>query len=211
MKSDNLEKPVRSVRKVLVNSLGSACKDAEFLTGKSINSLPEFFLAVKVAEYINSHFPSYCFSMEESLIELCEEVGVDYEDVDSLFRIDKNTRADLVLKSRKYNTVKHIVEFKRSLHSSTQIEKDALRLAWICASAPPKHRIETNYLVAISHSSPELFEKRTEKIKALVNDEVSSNISIRFEPVDLSEFRSTRKNNAGRVLHGGVWEFKYKH
>lgn len=200
---------MRSVRKVLAESLFSVCNDAENLTGKSVNSLPEFFLSVKVAEYINEHFSTFNFSMEDSLAGLCESVGIDYEDVDSEYRIEKNTRADLVLKSRKSNTVKHIVEFKRSIRS-TGIKKDVLRLAWICASAPAMHRIEKNYLVVISHGAPELFHKRTEEIRALANS-VSSSVVVRFEPVDLSEFKSTRSENKDRVLFGGVWEFKYKH
>ncbi len=45
---------MKSVRKVLgLAIIDSACI-AEDLTGKSINSLPEFFLAVKVAEYLHS-------------------------------------------------------------------------------------------------------------------------------------------------------------
>lgn len=200
---------MKSVRKVLAQSLACVSKDAEVLTGKSINSLPEFFLAVKVAEYVNTHFSTFTFSMEDSLSKLCDSVGIDCENIDREFRIEKNTRADLVLKDRKSHNVKHIVEFKRGLDPK-QIKKDALRLAWICANAPIMHRIEKNYLVAISHRSPDLFDKRTAQIQEWVS-KVSPSIVVRFEPVDLSEFKSTQPNAAGRVLFGGVWEFRYKY
>ena len=142
---------MKSVRKVLgLAIIDSACI-AEDLTGKSINSLPEFFLAVKVAEYLHSHFETFTFSLEESLSRICEEIGIEHNNASNEFRIDNRTRADLVLKHKKGNRIKHIVEFKRHLHAS-QIKKDALRLSWICTNAPAGHRTERNYLVAITPS-----------------------------------------------------------
>lgn len=200
---------MRSVRKVLGQALLEACRVADELTGKSINALPEYFLSVKTAEYVNEYFSTFIFSMEDSLLSLCEEIGIYYEEADPKFRINKNTRADLVLKDFKNNKIKHVVEFKRSLHNS-QIKKDALRLAWLCASAPIGHRVEKNYLVAVSTRNDEYFNNMTEKIKFWVEEEIK-NIKVTFESVDISDFQSTRENTVGSDLYGGVWEFKYQY
>lgn len=197
---------MRSVRKVLGKAVVNACQVAEDVTGKSINSLPEYFLAVKVAEYLNNHFSTFTFSMEEPLIDLCEEVGINHKNVGAEYRIDNNTRADLVLKNKKSSTIKHIVEFKRYLHVG-QLRKDALRLAWICANAPVGHRIERNFLVVVSHREQKAFQKINNDIEEWVS-EVSPILEVRYEPIDLSQFISTRPRGYGKKLSGGVWEVR---
>lgn len=198
---------MRSIRKVLASALENSCAVATELTGKSINALPEFFLAVKVAEFVNEHFSTFTFSIEERLFSICEEVGIDCELADPLYRIDKLTRADLVLKSKKSKKIKHVIEFKRHLNTS-QIRKDTLRLAWLCASAPLGHRLEKNFLVVISHRDSSLFDKRTLDIHNWVN-EVSPHIKVNFEAVDLTRFQSTHVKGLGRNLLGGIWELSY--
>lgn len=198
---------MRSIRKVLASGLESSCSVAQELTGKSVNALPEFFLAVKVAEYVKEHFTSFNFSLEDRMIDICNEVGIEYKSAPAEVRIDKLTRADLVLKSKKTNKIKHVVEFKRHI-SITQIKKDALRLAWLCASAPLGHRVEKNFLVVISHKAPSLFGKRTSDILSEVK-KISPNVTVKFEAVDLSHYQSTHAKGGGRNLYGGVWEFAY--
>lgn len=198
---------MRSIRKVLAAGLENSCAVASEITGKSINALPEFFLAVKVAEYVNEHFSTFSFSMEDRMIHICDEVGIDYRKADPEFRINELTRADLVLKSKKSNKIKHVIEFKRHLKAS-QIKKDALRLAWLCASAPLGHRLEKNFLVVVSQLEPKLFDKRSLDISSLV-EQISPNITVKFESVDLSQYASTRSSGVGKTLSGGVWEFCY--
>lgn len=204
---NNFEQSMRSIRKVLAEALKSSCESASILTGKSINALPEFFLAVKVAEYVNEHFSTFTFSMEDRMIHICNEVGIDYKKADSEFRINKLARADLVLKSKKSKKIKHVIEFKRNIKAS-QIRKDALRLAWLCASAPPGHKLEKNFLVVVSQLDPKVLDKRTFDISTLV-EEISPYITVKFESVDLSQYQSTRSKGQGKQLSGGVWEFSY--
>lgn len=141
------------------------------------------------------------------MIHICEEVGIDHRKAGSEFRINELTRADLVLKSKKSEKIKHVIEFKKNIKSA-QIKKDSLRLAWLCASAPLGHKLEKNFLVVVSQLEQTLLQKRTEEIATLVK-EISPYITVKFEPVDLSQFRSTRSKGQGKHLSGGVWEFSY--
>lgn len=200
---------MKSIRKVLGLSISEACMVANKLTGKSVNALPEYFMAVKVAEYINNHFSTFRFSMEDTLHSLCQEAGINCEKIDPKYRIEKKTRADLILRNKSNNKIKHIIEFKRHLHT-TQIKKDVIRLAWLCANAEAGHRMEKNFLVVITHREPDFFNKRNTDIISWVKD-VSPDIAVKFEPIDITAFSSSHPKGVGRSLFGGVWEFKYKY
>lgn len=199
---------MKSIRKVLAQALMEACKEAGKLTGKSINALPEYFLVVKSAEFINAQFKTFTFSMEEPLFGLCEAVGIDHGYVDKECRLAGSARADLVLKSKASGKNKHVVEFKRSLNIR-QIRKDAIRLAGLCAYAPSGHRMEKNFLVVVSVCGAEKFKERTTEIRSWIVDNFSG-VEVKFEPVDLGCYESTRRKSEGKALCGGVWEFAYK-
>ncbi|MBU0912048.1 MAG: hypothetical protein KKF22_05875 [Gammaproteobacteria bacterium] len=204
----NKEVNVKSIRKVLGQAISEACIVANELTGKSVNALPEYFMAVKVAEYVNNHFSTFRFSMEDTLHNLCKEADINCEQIASEYRIEKTTRADLILRNKSNNKIKHIIEFKRHLHT-TQLKKDVVRLAWLCANAKAGHRLEKNFLVAVTHRKSELFHKRNEQIISWVK-EVSPDIAVKFEFVN-TEFPSSHPKGLGKKLCGGVWEFKYKY
>jgi hypothetical protein len=169
-------------------------------------TLPEYFLSVKVAEYLHDHFKSFTFSMEDSIPQMAKEIEMDISGESDDFRL--NGKADLVLRSQRSKRLKHVVEFKRSL-GVTGIKKDALRLAWICANTPNGHRAEKNFLVAVTHKPESLFKTRTSNIEEWIKEEFDGNIKVNFEPVNLSPLKSTHKNGGGKELFGGVWEFNY--
>lgn len=200
---------MKSIRKVLALAVHDACDIANELTGESINALPEYFMSVKVAEFIHDHFSTFTFSMEDTLHNLCKEASINYEEIDPEYRIEKTTRVDLVLRSKSTRKIKHIIEFKRHLHT-TQIEKDIKRLAWLCVNSyADSGSMEKNFLVAITHRKAELFYKRHEDILFWAG-EISSDIDVKFEPVDLSNFVSSHPKGIGRNLFGGIWELKVK-
>lgn len=202
------EKSVRGMRKILGQALVEACKVAEEMTGESINALPEYFLVVKSAEFVNDRLKTFTFSMEDRLSALCDEIGIRPADVSRECRIDGAARADLVLRSRRSKKVKHVVEFKRGMHKG-QIEKDALRLAGLCAHAPAGHRMEKNFLVVVSSCGEKALENRGENI-ALWVEEKFPGVEVKFEPVKIGEHKSTRTKSEGKALRGGVWQFSYK-
>lgn len=188
------------------SALKSTSEDAFLITGRSINALPEYFLSVKIAEFLHGELKSFTFSMEDSIEELSNEIEMDISEAPEIFRT--KGKADLVLRSQKTKRLKHIIEFKKGLGISG-IKDDVLRLAWICVNSPQGHRAEKNFLVAVTHKPKSLFITRTENIKGWVENEFGNNIKITFEPVDLNGLTSTRKNGYGKELFGGIWEFKY--
>ncbi len=197
-----------SVRQQLVEGVLEAAKEAMTKTGCSVNDLPEYFMAVKVADHIFDTMQTYAFTMEDSFQALCEEVGI--EQLPEECR--GSGRADLVLRDRKSRNVKHVVEFKRSIKKA-ELKKDAIRLAALCQQAPSGYLVEKNFLVAVTHASAELASYRDDEISDWLRDVELENVTVKSFPVDLSNFKSTRMTRngelSGRKLVGRVWQFKY--
>ena len=199
---------IKSVRKALKEAIIESSKKAEQLTGESINSLPEYFLCLSVSEFIAAIFPTFSFSLEVPLVKLCDKLGMKYQEAPNEYRISRSTRADLLLTRKYRNYAKYLVEFKRTIHKPS-IKKDALRLAWICANAPAGHRIATNFLAVVTTRGRDCIYKRTIDIEDCLKNNFS-NIKVKFEPINLESFKSTRSESAGKELFGGIWEIKYQ-
>lgn len=204
----------KSIRKALAEALLVAARQADEQTNKSLNTLPEYFINMKIADAVFSRFPtSYKYSLEDSLISIFDELDIDSNSLVDLgpeFRLTGNARTDLVLRSKR-GKIRHLVEFKRSIQT-TQIKKDALRLAAICLKAPAEHRVEKNFLLAVSTYSPDVFMRRTDNIIGWLKEHGLDDISVQYQPVDLS-FHTSQKagRSRGRPLYGGVWQFEYKY
>lgn len=197
-----------SVRQQLVEGVKKAAEDAVAKTGCSVNDLPEYFMAVKVADHIFDTMQTYAFTMEDSFQTLCEEVGI--EELPEECR--GSGRADLVLRGLKTGHVRHVVEFKRSIKKA-EIKKDAIRLAKLCELAPERHRIEKNFLVAVTHASDDVATERELEIRAWLDEAKLQDVAIKAIEIDLSNYSSTRAKRdgelSGRSLVGRIWQFKY--
>lgn len=202
----------KSIRKALAESLEIAAKQAEERTIKKLNTLPEYFINMKIADAIFERFPtSYSYSLEDSLQSICQEIELKEDTLEKIepgFRLTGSTRADLVLRSKR-GKIRHLVEIKRGL-KGVHLEKDALRLAAICFHAPLKHRIEKNFLLAISTLKPEKFLERTTSIVSTLDSHELNGVSVHFEPIDLSFHTSGRKSSHKKPLFGGIWQFERK-
>lgn len=197
-----------SVRQQLVEGVKKAAEEAVAKTGCSVNDLPEYFMAVKVADHVFDTMQTYAFTMEDSFQTLCEEVGI--EQLPEECR--GSGRADLVLRSLKTGRVRHVVEFKRSIKKA-ELKKDAIRLAKLCQLAPEQHRIEKNFLVAVTHASDGVAADRELEIREWLDEADLADVAVKAIEIDLSEYLSTKmKRNgeqSGRELVGRVWQFKY--
>lgn len=210
---------MRSIRKVLAVALSESALEAFELTGKSINDLPEYFLSVKVAEKVYSHFKTFTFSMETTVKELIKEIGLEVETLRDDSRWSSPGKVDMVIRSAKSKRVKHLVEFKRHIGLEGLVA-DAQRLSEACILSPLGHRTETNYLVAVTHRDESLLNSRTEELQQAVDqlmDELGYEagiVKVTFEKGELGDedsepLFSTKKTRRGFPLYGGVWEFKY--
>ncbi|QYK04740.1 hypothetical protein [Shewanella zhangzhouensis] len=197
-----------SIRQQLVEGVKKAAREAVDKTGCSVNDLPEYFMAVKVADHVYETMQTYAFTMEDSFQSICDEVGI--EELPEECR--GNGRADLVLRSVKTRRVRHVVEFKRSIKKA-ELKKDAIRLAKLCQHAPSQHRIEKNFLVAVTHASDDLAIAREDEIKEWLADSQIDDVAVKAIEIDLSDHSSTRFKRtgeiSGRPLVGRLWQFKY--
>lgn len=201
-----MKEKARSIRKVLANTLVKCAEEAEEITGRSINDLPEYYLTVKSAEALHDHFHTFTFSMEDNVEDLMLEIGNTGEKID----IPRDSgKVDLIIRSAKRKKVKHLVEFKRGFKKEGHIA-DTLRLAAFCRYSPRGHKTEKNFMVMVVPVSHEQMRGRQQQIVDSVQAEFGSNIKVTPEFVDLSEFQSTRKNlSENKPLFGAVWELKY--
>ncbi|WP_198782753.1 hypothetical protein [Shewanella putrefaciens] len=194
-----------SIRNEILNGIEHACEQAEKLTGHSVNRLPEYFLSVKVMDYLHAAFESFTYSMEEHLDRICEDAGYDVSDVPEEYRISNLTRADLVIQSKKSFRDRHIIEFKRSV-SFKSLKKDVLRLAWMCAQAPDGHKLEKNFLAVVAHRDINHFDTRNGEIEALVTEHFPD-VKVKYSSNTLPEYKSTHPKKYGAPLCSAVWEF----
>ena len=61
----------RALRLVLAEAGAHAAIEAQEITGKSINDLPEYFLSVFIARHVHQHFKTFTFSMEDTVKAIC--------------------------------------------------------------------------------------------------------------------------------------------
>ena len=198
----------RSMRKLIAAKLPDIAETAEVLTSRSLNHQPEYFLALKTAEAIHAHFKSYRFSMEVQLKDICEDADIHMEAVPAQYRINGLKRADLVVRHSKNGRYRHVVEFKRS-GKQTSLMKDAKRLAWLCQNVQLGHKMEKNFLVAISTFGPNVLAKRTQAMAEMLEVNFPY-VILKDTYVDLEAFKSTSPKTQGKPLHAMVWEFHYK-
>lgn len=196
------------IHTVLQEGLERAAWDAEMMTGRSLNDLPEYYMAVKVAEHIAGSLTTYSFSLEDPIERLAAELGI--ENFPAEFRGGGN--ADLVLRSAKTGRLKHVVEFKRSI-STGEIKKDALRLAKLCMEAPAGHRAEKNFLVAVSHMRERLKMVRAKDIQDWLKEADMEAITVKTFQPDFAGYMSTRTSRRDtrevKPLIGMVWQFEF--
>ena len=200
------ETKVRSIRKALATALCQTAETAEYMTGRTINDLPEYFLSVKTAEFILEHFDSFTFSMEDTISELVK--AIDIPDGDK-YLTRKTGNVDLTLRNRKTHKIKHLVEFKRGFKEEHHL-KDIERLAEFCLCSPAGHKVETNFMVMVAPVTAEEMNKRSKQIEKYLSQSFNKLIGVVVEYIDLSHYLSTRATKREEhPLYGAVYELKY--
>jgi len=191
----------RALRLVLAQAAAKAAEEAFVITGRSINDLPEYFLSVFIARYIQQHYKSFTFSMEDSVSSICEDLSLDAR------RIERPGKVDIAIRSQKRGGVKHLIELKRAYGEKGHVA-DIERLADFCMLAPEGHSLSTNYMVLVTAATPYVSELREVYLREYVNHVYRGNISLKREQIKLSpSLKSTRKGKTEhKPLSGEVWE-----
>ena len=112
----------RALRLVLAEAGAHAAIEAQEMTGKSINDLPEYFLSVFIARHVHQHFKTFTFSMEDTVKSICAS-----EEIDEAL-ISRPGKVDIVVRSQRTGNIRHIIELKRSYNVEGHIA-DIVRLA----------------------------------------------------------------------------------
>ena len=146
--------------------------------------------------------------MEVNLRDICENAGIAIDQVPLEYRIEGSKRADLVISNSRTGRYQHVIEFKRG-SKGINLMKDAKRLAWLCQNADLGHKMEKNFLLAITAASRDVLERRSKAFGAMLDDEFPY-VSLKSEYIDLSTFKSTSPKTKGKPLQAMVWEFNYK-
>lgn len=199
----------RSLRKLIASRLPEIAAHAEDMTGISLDSQPEYFMSLKIAEAIHDHFKNYTFSVEAPLGDICRETGIDPSQAEKHFRVSGQGKADIAVRHSRRGKYRHIIECKRRVMNTNALLQDARRLAWLCTNVSCGHRVEKNFLVAITTISKKKLEERVDAISTMLHDEFDC-ISLKASYCDMDYLFSTRFPD--KSLRGVVCEiyFDYK-
>lgn len=194
----------RALRLVLAEAGAHAAIEAQEMTGKSINDLPEYFLSVFIARHVHQHFKTFTFSMEDTVKAICAS-----EEIDEAL-ISRPGKVDIVVRSQRTGNIRHIIELKRSYNIEGHIA-DIVRLAEFALAAPTGHPLERNFMVMMAAASESASDARWQRISELIKNQFNDKISLICTPILLEEgMLSTRKGRTNdKLLMGEVWEVKY--
>lgn len=132
----------------IMEALLAAHDDAQRLSRSSLHRMPEFFMAIRVADYFAVHFDNFGYRLEAQVKRTLEASDMQVDDIAELLRepdLRPDGRFDLVLHTGKRGRTAHILEFKRG-DAMRGLISDIRRLAKVSRHAE-RHSLKTNYLV----------------------------------------------------------------
>lgn len=148
MSSHPLRSSLNSRLIAIEQALLDAHQDAVIHSRSSLNRMPEYFMAVRVADYFARHFSNFGYRLEAQVKRTFKDGDLRDTDTEQL-RQDKELRPDgrfdLVLLAGKRGKPAHVLEFKHG-DKLEGVLLDIRRLAKVCELARSS-RLQTNYLV----------------------------------------------------------------
>ncbi|WIX33915.1 hypothetical protein QO259_04410 [Salinicola sp. JS01] len=139
----------------IMEALLAAHNDAQQLSRSSLHRMPEFFMAMRVADYFAEHFDNFGYRLEAQVKRTFEASDMQVDDITELLRepdLRPEGRFDLVLHTGKRGRTAHILEFKRG-DAMRGLISDIRRLAKVSRHAG-RHSLKTNYLVLTRRCPP---------------------------------------------------------
>ncbi|MFG6176443.1 hypothetical protein ACGTN6_04275 [Halomonas sp. THAF12] len=132
----------------IFQALQDAHLDAAEQSQTSLNRMPEYFMAVRVADHFARHFRNFGYRLEPQVKQTFEDSDLWHSASEELGKdpdLRPDGRFDLVLRTGKRNRPAHVLEFKRG-GKLEALSHDLRRLAAVCRHAGTE-RLKTNYLV----------------------------------------------------------------
>lgn len=186
------------------NALLAAHEDAQVRSHSSLHKMPEFFMAIRVADYFADHFLNFGYRLEAQVKRTFERADLRHQDIEQLLNdpeVRSNGRFDLVLRTGKKGLPAHVLEFKKGIKIEPLL-KDVRRLAKICEHAG-RERLKTNYLVftkrcpANSHTEELDATRLEEELKAFKGVTCKISATPRMSPLLTRDFD---------VVEGGAFQ-----
>lgn len=146
----------------LLHASDMAIKQADM----PLSRMPEYFMAVHVAQHVAKSFSNFGFRLEASVKQTLTDAGVNESEIDDLLENDNlrgNGRFDLVLRTGRRGIPAHVMEFKRGSRGA-HLANDLIRLAYVTRTVHAGARLETNYLVFTT-------KKSEDKLRSMVQEE----------------------------------------
>ncbi|MCL5425612.1 MAG: hypothetical protein M1154_08280 [Gammaproteobacteria bacterium] len=137
------------------NALLTAHQDALRYSHSSLHRMPEYFMAMRVADYFATHFINFSYRLEAQVKRTFEESDIQTRNIQRLLAepdLRPEGRFDLVLRKGKQGRTAHIIEFKRG-DSTRGLIGDIRRLAKVSQHAG-HHSLKTNYVVLTRRCPP---------------------------------------------------------
>lgn len=161
MSSDKIKSSPNNRISAIIEALKAASEIAETHCDHPLGRMPEYFMAMKVAEYFSKNFLNFGYRLEASVKQTLEDAGIAKEEITRMLKEEPylrgNGRFDLVLRTAKRGMPAHVIEFKRGSRSA-RLAKDLIRLAYMSKAVSQGAKLETNYLVFTTKKSEEDLE-----------------------------------------------------
>lgn len=157
-------------RQAIIDALVFAHESAQQRCSTSLNRMPEYYMAMHVADYFADNFLNFGYRLEPQVKRTFQNAHLWHEEAESLNSdpdIRANGRFDLVLYNIKRDRPAHVIEFKRGSKLDS-LRSDMKRLASVCFHAGHKS-LETNYLVLI-RKCPKSLARLKEAEQVLENE-----------------------------------------
>ena len=133
----------------IIEALVDASDRALEHSDSPLSRMPEYFMAVHVANHFAQSFSNFGYRLEASVKQTLADAGVEEDEINDLLETPElrgNGRFDVVLRTGRRGVPAHVLEFKRGSRSA-HLLKDLIRLAHVSKTVSDGARLETNYLV----------------------------------------------------------------
>ncbi|RTR40558.1 hypothetical protein EKG38_01155 [Shewanella canadensis] len=139
-----------NIKNIIIDAIESAATEYYEMSGERLGKAPEYYLNVKIVDFITSKIPTLGYKLEMQVKELLEHFGVNSSDNPDDLRDTGNF--DITLLSKKTKTPRHVIEVKRGIKLES-LMKDARRISALAQEKHGSKRLSTGFIVFINRVS----------------------------------------------------------
>lgn len=205
---------VKLTLEVIVEFLQKIDKKSATETQISLNRLPEYYLGVKLSDYL--YKAGYGFELEKPAKEIADSLDVDDLKLkqtvsllasklgigeDKLIKRITNGRVDLVVLTSEKRSIRHLIELKKGSKLAS-LEKDITRLIFF-SKVSDKKSVQRSFMIFTSYGLQE----------SLVESKIQELADTFESTIKFMNFNTKLKNTKGRSIGKDVcvWAIEVCH